>query len=85
MKELKKLCELVSSLDVWDDVGKYEDMFTSNAGINKLVWEAAKDGIDIDDDMLFNLKRIYKFGWEDFVRQYYNERNTSYQGLEKMR
>ena len=71
MEELKKLRELVSSLDVWDDVSKYEDVFTSNAGINKLIWEAAKDGIDIDDDMLLNLKRIYEIGWEDFVSQYY--------------
>ena len=71
MEELKKLCRLVSSLDVWNDIGKYEDMFTFNSGINKLIWEAAKDDIDIDDDMLFNLKRIYEIGWEDFVSQYY--------------
>ncbi len=71
MEELKKLCEIASSLDVWKDVGKYEDMFTSNAGITKLIWEAAKDGIDINDDMLFNLKQIHDIGWEDFVRQYY--------------
>ena len=60
MEELKKLCDIVSSLDVWEDIGKYEDMFTSNGGITKLVWEAAKDGIDIDDDMLVNLKEIYE-------------------------
>ena len=65
------MCELVSSLDVWDDVGKYEVVFTSNAGITKLIWEAAKDGIDIDDDMLLNLKRIYEIAREDFVSQYY--------------
>jgi len=71
MEVLKKLCDIVSLLDVWDDVGKYEDIFTHNKGITKLVWEAAKDGIDIDDDMLFNLKRIHEIGWEDFVTQYY--------------
>ena len=71
MEELKKLCELVSSLDAWNDIGNYEDIFTFNPGISKLVWEAAKDGIDIDDDMLFNLKRIHEIGWEDFVSQYY--------------
>jgi len=71
MEVLKKLCDIVSLLDVWDDVGKYEDMFTYNTGITKLIWEAAKDDIDIDDDMLFNLKRIHELGWEDFVTQYY--------------
>jgi len=71
MEELKKLCDIVSSLDVWEDIGKYEDMFTSNGGITKLVWEAAKDGIDVDDDMLFNLKQIHHIGWEDFIGQYY--------------
>ena len=71
MEVLKKLCDIVSLLDVWDDVGKYEDMFTYNTGITKLIWEAAKDGIDIDDDILFNLKRIHEIGWEDFVTQYY--------------
>ncbi len=71
MEVLKKLCDIVSLLDLWDDVGEYEDIFTHNKGITKLAWEAAKDGIDIDDDILFNLKRIHEIGWEDFVTQYY--------------
>ncbi len=71
MEELKKVCKLVSSLDAWNVIGNYEDIFTYNPYISKLVWEAAKDDIDIDDDMLLNLKRIYKIGWEDFVSRYY--------------
>ena len=65
------VCDIVSELGVWDDIGKYEDIFTSNIGITKLAWEAAKDGINVDDDILLNLKRIYENGWEDFVIQYY--------------
>lgn len=59
MDAIDKLVEIVSSLDAWDDIMKYKDMFTSNTGINKLSWEAAKEGIDIDDDMFINLKRRY--------------------------